>query len=72
MYICIISCNFGLLKNNLIKLYFQNFTKGVTEELIIDNIIYDKYNSIFKLSIFYILIKAIIDAIIIALITSLK
>ncbi len=72
MYICIISCNFGLLKNNLITLYFQNFTKGVTEELIIDNIIYDKYNSIFKLSIFYILIKAIIDAIIIALITSLK
>ena len=72
MYICIISCNFGLLKNNLITLYFQNFTKGVMEELIIDNIIYDKYNSIFKLSIFYILIKAIIDAIIIALITSLK
>ena len=72
MYICIISCNFGLLKNNLITLYFQNFTKGVTEELIIDNIIYDKYNSIFKLSIFYILIKAIIDAIITALITSLK
>lgn len=42
------------------------------EDLILDNIVYDKYNSILKLSIFYILIKAIIDAIIIALITSLK
>ena len=72
MYICIISYNFGLLKNNLIILYFQNITKGVTKDLILDNIVYDKYNSILKLSIFYILIKAIIDAIIIALITSLK
>lgn len=72
MYICIISYNFGLLKNNLITLYFQNITKGITEDLILDNIVYDKYNSILKLSIFYILIKAIIDAIIIALITSLK